>query len=603
MRKFRPTLVAAALALGLVSGTASAQFTNTYIFGDSLSDAGQYRARFTTNPGLVTPMYVAQSFGLATPVPSFVGGLDYAQGGARVNSPSPLVPVGVPDFSVAQQVNQQLAKTPFLDPNALYQIQGGANDIFVLANQFLNGQITQTQLQAGVAQAATDLAAQVVKLRAAGAQYIILQALPDIGKTPMARELHAEATFTALSQLFNNTLNTAIGSGNVQVLQFPTATLLNEIVANPGLFGFVNATNRVCDPAVAPSALMCTPATLVPGGDPLTWVFADGVHPTTGADLLLTQAIVSMITGPQQMAALGQAPNDVERANWRTLDSRMMSGINAPGPAGRFQAWAAYDYAKADISGASLSGNGDINTVAVGADYRFTDRLLAGIQFAYSDYDGDFGNGGGDFKLREPMLTLYGGYGQGPWYVGATLGAGSLDIDTNRNIALGATTRTESGTTRGYHNVARLLGGYWFKYGTWDHGPFAKLTWEKIVVRQFSENGSDSTALTYGQQKSDTTWSSIGWQVAGNMSGWRPFARATWEYNFDAGTPQVSAKSNTLNGWYVVPGFAQDDNWWLFDVGVSREFGGVTGFVAGNASASKSDGNYWSVTVGIRVPL
>src|SRR5262245_51574122 len=115
MRRFRPTLVAGALALALSAGTASAQFTNTYIFGDSLSDAGQYGSRFTTNPGLTTPMYVGQNYGF-TSTPSFFGGLDYGQGGVRVNAPSPLVPAGVPDIPIAQQVNQQLAKTPFLDP-------------------------------------------------------------------------------------------------------------------------------------------------------------------------------------------------------------------------------------------------------------------------------------------------------------------------------------------------------------------------------------------------------------------------------------------------------------------------------------------------------
>ena len=597
MRKFRPTLVAGALALA-ISATASAQFTNTYVFGDSLSDAGQYGARFTTNPGLVTPMYVGQAYGI-TVTPSFTGGLDYAQGGARVNSPSPLVPAGVPDFSIAQQVNLQLAKG-FQDPRALYQIQGGANDIFVLANQFLGGQITQSQLQAGVSQAAVDLAAQVVKLKAAGAQYIILQQLPDIGKTPQAAALGAQSTFTALSNLFNSTLNTAIAQSGVQVIQFNTSALLNEIVASPTLYGFVNSTVQAC---TTQSSLQCTPSTLVAPNANLTYVFADGVHPTTGADLVLTQAIISMITGPQQMAALGEAPNDVERANWRTLDSRMMSGINAPRAPGKFQAWAAYDYASADIAGTALSGNGNLNTIAVGGDMLVTNNLLAGIQFAYTEYKGDFGAGGGDFKLREPMLTFYAGYGQGPWYLGATLGAGALDYDTNRSIVLGAMTRTETATTSGYHTVARLLGGYWFKYQNWDHGPFAKLTYENIVVRQFSENGSDSTALTYNQQDYDALFSSVGWQLAGNIQGFRPFARVTWEYNFDADTRSVTAKSNTLAGTYTVPGFTQDDNWWLFDVGVAKDFGRVTGFLSGNVSASKGDGNYWAVTVGIRVPL
>jgi len=311
----------------------------------------------------------------------------------------------------------------------------------------------------------------------------------------------------------------------------------------------------------------------------------------------------SMITGPMQMAALGEAPMDVERANWRTLDNRMMSGINAPGTPGKIQAWAAYDYANADTFGTGVSGSSDLNTIAVGGDYRVTDKMLVGVQFAYTEDKGDFGGGAGDFKLREPMLTFYGGYGEGPWYVGATLGTGSLDYSTNRNIVLGATTRTESGTTKGYQNVARLLGGYWFKYADWNHGPFLKLTYENIVVRQFSENGSDSTSLTYNQQSNDSFWSSLGWQVAGNVSGFRPFARATWEYNFQGDTRQVEAKSNTLAGAYTVPGFQQDTNWWLFDLGVSRDFGGVTGFLSGNASAGKNDGDYWAVTVGIRVPL
>ena len=138
---------------------------------------------------------------------------------------------------------------------------------------------------------------------------------------------------------------------------------------------------------------------------------------------------------------------DVERANWRTLDSRMMSAINAPGTPGKIQAWAAYDYADADIFGTGVSTNGQVNTIAVGGDVRLSDKLLAGVQFGYTEYKGDYSNNGGDFKLREPMLTFYGGYGEGPWYIGATLGVGSLDFSTNRNITLGATTRTETGTT------------------------------------------------------------------------------------------------------------------------------------------------------------
>ena len=83
-RSFRPTLPPLPLPLPSLPAAPSAQFSGAYVFGDSLSDAGQYGARFTTNPGLTFPMYVSQQYGI-TMTPSFTGGTDYGQGGARVN--------------------------------------------------------------------------------------------------------------------------------------------------------------------------------------------------------------------------------------------------------------------------------------------------------------------------------------------------------------------------------------------------------------------------------------------------------------------------------------------------------------------------------------
>src|SRR3954470_162024 len=74
-------------------------FSNVYVFGDSLSDAGTFRpfllsvglpasvvagmGRFTTNPGPVWSELVASHYGV-NPAPSNAGGTIFAQGGARV---------------------------------------------------------------------------------------------------------------------------------------------------------------------------------------------------------------------------------------------------------------------------------------------------------------------------------------------------------------------------------------------------------------------------------------------------------------------------------------------------------------------------------------
>ena len=80
--RLRKTLLSAAVALTASASVHAFEFTNVYILGDSLSDAGQYGSRFTTNPGLTASEYLAQRFGF-TVKPSTQGGTNYAYGGAR----------------------------------------------------------------------------------------------------------------------------------------------------------------------------------------------------------------------------------------------------------------------------------------------------------------------------------------------------------------------------------------------------------------------------------------------------------------------------------------------------------------------------------------
>lgn len=600
MRKFRPTLAAAAVSLAVASGGASAQFSGAFVFGDSLSDAGQYGSRFTTNPGLTFPMYVTQQYGI-TVTPSFTGGTDYGQGGARVNSPSPLIPPSAPNISIAQQVTQFLAKGP-LDPNAIYQLQGGANDILVLAGQAAAGQITPTQLQAGVAQAAADLAVQAARLQAAGARYLVVYNVPDIGLSPLAGAQNARGTFTALSGLFNSTLNAGLASAGLQVIQVNTFKLLQEVIANPSAFGFTNVTSPACTTA---SVLACTPATLVAPNAALTYAFADGVHPTTGLALIGAQAAISQINAPAQMSVLAEAPLAVEEANFRTVDARMMSGINSSRPMSKYEMWVAYDYGHNDFnSGSLINGNADVNTIVAGGDIKLSEKLIIGGMFGYSDNKGDFGGSSGNYKLKETSGTLYAGYGDGPWYIGAIVGAGDLDYSINRNIQLGPLTRTESGDTSGWHFMASVLGGYWFQTSAdLQHGPFVRVAYQDIRVKQFSEQGSDSTALTFGEQKRESLITSLGWQATGRIGMFRPFGRVSWEYESKDGLTFVTATPVGLDTSYTLPGFKPDKDWVRYVVGASADFGGVTGFITGAGTSGKSDGNYYAVTVGVRIPM
>ena len=63
-------------------------------------------------------------------------------------------------------------------------LQGGANDIFYHAALTAAGAESSTAAQAAIGTAAVDFLGQIAKLRAAGARYIVVMNLPDIGKTP-----------------------------------------------------------------------------------------------------------------------------------------------------------------------------------------------------------------------------------------------------------------------------------------------------------------------------------------------------------------------------------------------------------------------------------
>jgi outer membrane lipase/esterase len=599
MRRFRRSLAAVAVGLMLGSGGASAQFSNTFIFGDSLSDAGQYGARFTTNPGLTFPMYVAQAFGL-TATPSFTGGNDFAQGGAMLNVPADNLPPGTPNFTITQQVNNFIAAGR-VDPNALYQVNGGGNDLTSLVGQAAAGQITAAQAQAGVAQAAVDLATLAARLQAAGARYIVVYGLPDVGLVPDAAALHAQATLTALSDLFNTTLDAALQQAHAQVIRVNSAALLREVVANPTAFGFVNVTSPVCTTS---SALNCTPSTLRDPSGNLTWAFADGEHPTTGLALIGAQVAVSMIEAPAKIGMLGEAPLNVEAAAFRNIDARMIGAVGAPAPTYKYNPWVSYDYGSRDMTGPFVSGDSRANTIAVGGDMYLTPQFLVGVAFNYTEDRQDFGADTGGFKLKETAATFYAGYGQGPWWFGATLGAGDLRYDDiHRNIQLGSLRRVETASTGGSHVMASVLGGYWFTYRTLLHGPFVRFAWQDINVNAFSENGSDSTALSYGEQSRKSFITSAGWQATGQLGMTRPFARVTWEFEGKDDDRNVTATplGSTLS--YSMPTLKPDDNYVRYLVGIASDFGRVTGYITGEGTSSRGEGNGYAVTVGVRVPL
>jgi phospholipase/lecithinase/hemolysin len=284
-------------------------------FGDSLSDVGTYQpiagavggGRFTTNPGQVWTQDVAQYYGDTlsaaftidiTHKLSAQSGLGYAEGGATVATPASLYSfledvIGNIEMPVNQQVASYLSAHGSFNGNQLVLVWAGANDVLRAGALPAAAPTVQT--------AATTLAQLVAQIVQNGAKHVVVVNLPNIGLSPDGiASSDGGANLTQLSQMFNDSLNTALQADGVQgkVIEVDAFTWLNGIIANFKANGFaVSNTGVACDPSKTPDAtsLLCSPATYTTAGADQTYMFADQLHPTTHLHTLFAQFVEQQI--------------------------------------------------------------------------------------------------------------------------------------------------------------------------------------------------------------------------------------------------------------------------------------------------------------------
>ncbi|CAJ0810267.1 SGNH/GDSL hydrolase family protein [Ralstonia wenshanensis] len=339
LRQWMGVVASAALALSLAAcgGGESDQSGNPnvakvqrmVVFGDSLSDAGTYTpaaaavggGKFTTNPGPIWAETVAGQLGVAL-TPAVMGYatsvqtcpkpgcFDYAQGGSRVTDPNGIGHNGGAG-ALTYPVKQQLANfyaasnNTFNGNNDVVFVFGGNNDIFYWAAAVAtpNSGVTPAIATAQVQQAATDLVGYVKDMISKNATQLYVFNLPDSSLTPqgVAGGATGQALLHALVGAFNTTLQTGLAGTSARVIDFNSQ--LTAVIQNGATFGFSNTSVPACDatkinalvPGAGGSSLFCSANTLVATGADTSYLFADGVHPTTGGHRLIASNVLQRL--------------------------------------------------------------------------------------------------------------------------------------------------------------------------------------------------------------------------------------------------------------------------------------------------------------------
>ncbi|OHE83841.1 MAG: hypothetical protein A2190_11845 [Lysobacterales bacterium RIFOXYA1_FULL_69_10] len=602
----RPVRTALAAALALAAAPAFAQtYSQTVFFGDSLTDSGHFRpvlvqmggpqaailGRFTTNPGLVWSEQLADFYAAAA-VSANQGGSNYAVGGARTgtDTASQLGPVP----SVQTQVASYLAATGGqADADALYAVWGGANDVFAaIGTAGAGGDPAPVIGQAVAAQVGA-----IGTLQAAGARYVLVPTVPDIGLTPgfRAQGPAAQAGGTQLSMAYNDALFGGLAQAGLRVIPLDTFSLFQEVVANPGEFGFSNITGTACQPQITAQSVTCNPGTYVTPTAADDYAFADAVHPTANAHTIIADYAASVLEGPRQVAMLPHAQQLAGRTRSDRVAAQWRGGpVGEPG----LRAWADLrgDYQKFDEgTGAMVDGEGGGAGLLAGLGWSSGNVHVGGFLGAGSQTL-KWGQRSGEFSFDDTTLGAYAGWRGGNGWVGVQASTSQGDYDTERRVDLGPATRVHRASADGDNLTVALDAGWRFDHSALSHGPVVSVVSQRIDIDAMSEDQADlSTSLAYPRREIDSLVGSVGWQFALQMGEhFSPYARLTWDREFEDHDEEAFAQLQSMPGTapYAVPGLELDEDYGTVMLGARTTlFGldadaGLAGSVARNGTDS-----------------
>lgn len=297
MRKLLLTIAVIAAPLAAQASPVTDAFTSFWALGDSLTDNGNLPLAAFAAGRPDAPISAAQgqaAYYAPADAPRFSNGPTFAEyiaaefeaagrttgnlafGGAEAAEPANPAD---PTPGLAQQRQQLAAVSASFGSRPLVSILMGANDIFAglaSADPVTNALTAATLAADAVAQTALFLGTR-------GVGDVLIANLPDLGATPAfalfqpeAQALASEATKAYNARLAANIV--ALEAGGLNVIDLDIYGQLNGIIAEPGAFGYDDATLPCLFPSPAVAGVFGQ-APVCTDEQSLSRLFFDAVHP------------------------------------------------------------------------------------------------------------------------------------------------------------------------------------------------------------------------------------------------------------------------------------------------------------------------------------
>jgi outer membrane lipase/esterase len=317
------------LSVGQQSDAAPTKSADTQIrrivtFGDSWSDAGTFGQVFGTLPGPAWPGLLSQRYqhvdepfvtldgprsetfdATKSPPPlRTVGGLNFAQGGARVAAAKGTSHDALP-WSLPVQLEHFLAANHRFDADELVIVWAGGNDLVAPFSTrdnhpsgyaFSTGQLTAAMRQTALTDADETVAAQIAFVKSLlnhGARHVAVLDLIDLSITPFQNGLTPKGLAFAgeLSSRFNAKLTSGLPV-NPRILPVHLSQLFSNLLADPAKYGYSEVIPDACNNA---SYMCASDHFMVPSADQ-TFMFAGWGHFTAHTRQVIADEVYREVT-------------------------------------------------------------------------------------------------------------------------------------------------------------------------------------------------------------------------------------------------------------------------------------------------------------------
>jgi outer membrane lipase/esterase len=652
------TICVACLFAGLTfQSNAQQSFSDFIVFGDSLSDTGQFidplrtmvhpqlnpvasfdPLTFTTrenaNPfsltGNVWTQNLSLTLGLGAVVPSSSAlgatGTNYAVAGYR--NDQLLASITDDDGNVVNSValfgqGPVLSRDGYLfenakaDGNALYVVWGGGNDIRDISKGAAATLVADSE-------AAADLLVDGVQaLAAAGARTIIVPTLPDIGGVPENHDDNAalagqntaddwDEKGSAATAAYNARIDSQLAAAGLNVIRIDIFTLLNEILASPTAFGFSAEDHSA---VTFDGNAFGGGGTLANEGvngqnqgapDASKYVFFDGIHPSAATHEIIADYVASILSGAAVTGALAEYPLTLSRAHFNQLE-RHFAVMKHAGEAGQIVPFVSGGRGSVDGdgSGAAADWDGDHDGMGVGASYRISESLSLGLAVGAHNADIDLDDLRADIEVEGEFVSLTSTWRGGSIFANTNVTFGDLDVESDRTVQLGPLTRSHSGDTDGDYLGFQLTVGCDLNPAEGlTVSPYVGIRYEDVEIDGYSEPGTASTSLNYRDQDREALLLYVGVDAEYQQSiGGVPvtlFGGVRFEHDAENDDIESSIGLNSAPGTrFSLDPYETDDDALRFDLGVQFELTDNVDLSVGYVSRIADDSDDQSVNVSL----